>query len=188
MKKKPPRERRDKSVESLQEREAKKTKPEKPKPKIIRLRDPNAPQRLVSRDTIYYKFLESYKNLPLKKLGFTFILILLGGVGSAVFGARNANIQTEINRASNELRTIHAENFAAESQLSERYTFFEIERIASERLGMSVPEPSQIITISVPRVGGVTLNTDDHVLPQHNYFWDDVKNFVSGIFNQIFGG
>ncbi|MCL2578350.1 MAG: hypothetical protein FWE27_09970 [Defluviitaleaceae bacterium] len=142
---------------------------------------------LVSKDTIYQK-IEPVKNFPWLKLTITFILILIGGLSSVMFEARNANIKTEIAGKERDLRNLQHDIFVREAELRERYTFDEIERIATERLGMSFPDASQVILINVPRIGGVTLNTDEHVLPRHNYFWEDASNFLSGIFNQIFGG
>jgi len=145
-------------------------------------------QILVSKDTIYHKYVQSFKNFPWFKLTVTFLLILLGGIGSAMFQARNANIRTEISSVERELRDLHADIFRREAELRERYTFEEIERAATERLGMAFPDASQIIHINVPRIGGVTLNTAEYALPRHNYFWEDVRNFMSGIVDQIFGG
>ncbi|MCL2225279.1 MAG: hypothetical protein FWB96_09980 [Defluviitaleaceae bacterium] len=145
-------------------------------------------QILISNDTVYQKSVQSVKNFPWKKLTVTFLLIFLGGIGSAWFQARNADIQTDINAAERRLAVYHEENFVRESELRVRYTFDEIERIATERLGMSFPDASQVILINVPRIGGVTLNTADYALPGRNYFLEDVTNFFSGLFNQIFGG
>lgn len=186
---------RPRQVPTLKEREKirmaekpkKDKKDKKPQGKIL-LFNPNAPQKLVAKDTIYYKYMESLKSFPLKKLAITFFIILIGGIGSAAFQARNTTIQTEINRAEREFRAYQTENFRLESQLQERYTHYEIERMATERLGMSFPDPSQVVNIYVPRIGGVTLNTDEYVLPRHNYFWQDMRNFLLGILNQIFGG
>ncbi|MCL2456828.1 MAG: cell division protein FtsL [Defluviitaleaceae bacterium] len=168
---------------------AKKLKRAVKKNKISRA-NPNAP-RVMENKTARARFIiykEHYKNFPWKKLTFTFLLVLLGGIGSVWFHARNSEMQLQINRAERELRNIHATNFTLDSQLQERYTHIEIERIASERLGMSAPDASQIINIFVPRVGGVTLNNAEEILPRHNYFWDDVSVFFSDFFNKIFGG
>jgi len=190
------RRKRVRQVPSLKEREKEREQkraaerpPEQKKPmgKVIPF-DPNAPIVLVTKNTIFTVYRESIKNFPWVRLGITFIIILIGGIGSAAFQARNANIQRDINRATRQLRDYQDSNFALEQQLQERYTFYEIERIATERLGMSHPDASQIVNIYVPRVGGVTLNTADYALPQHNYFWNDVSNFFSGLFNSIFGG
>jgi hypothetical protein len=145
-------------------------------------------QIFVSKDTVYQKSVQSAKNFPWKKLTVTFALILLGGIGSALFQARNANIRTEIRQAERRLGAYQSENFVRAAELRERYTFEEIERIATERLGMSFPDASQVILIDVPRIGGVTLNTAEYALPRRNYFREDVTRFVSGIMNQIFGG
>jgi len=135
-----------------------------------------------------YKYIEPIKNFPWFRLSVTFALIFIGGISSAAFQARNANIRTEITGAERELRDLQQSIFVREAELRERYTFDEIERIATERLGMFFPDASQVIHINVPRIGGVTLNTDEDVLPRHNYFWEDFSAFVIGMFNQIFGG
>lgn len=153
----------------------------------FRLRDENAPMKLESKDTVFIVYRERLKNFPWKKLTITFVVIMLGGIGSAVFQARNANIQNDIARAERTLREYQNANFEMTSRLQERYTFYEIERLAAERLGMAFPDPSQIVNIEVPRVGGVTLNTVDYALPQQNYFWRDIRSFFSGIINSIFG-
>jgi cell division protein FtsL len=150
--------------------------------------NPNAPKVLVSKDSRFIIYREALKNFPWKKLTFTFIIILLGGVGSAATQARIANTENEIVRAERELRSYRAGIAEMNSRLLERYTFVEIERIAAERLGMSFPDASQIINIYVPRVGGVMLNTADYALPQHNYFWHDIRTFFTGLMNRIFGG
>ncbi|MCL2197902.1 MAG: hypothetical protein FWB80_03160 [Defluviitaleaceae bacterium] len=187
---------RERELPTLKEREEQKqmqaqakaeSTKKKPRGTILPF-DPNAPVKLVSKTRVYIVSREALQSFPWKKLAFTFFVILICGVGSAAFQARNTNIQTEINRLDRELRTINADNFALESRLQDRSTFAEIERIATERLGMSFPDASQVRNIYVPRVGGVTLNTADYALPQHNYFWNDVREFLTGFFNQLFGG
>ncbi|MDR0272006.1 MAG: hypothetical protein LBI27_01620 [Clostridiales bacterium] len=183
---------RPRTVASLAEREKEREKtrppkPEPPKPRGKLLRFPNAGKILVTRDTRFIEYRENIKNFPWKKLTFTFFIIFIGGIGSTAFHALNANIQNEINLAEREIRVLQEENVALNARLHERYTFSEIERIASEQLGMSFPDASQIIEIDVPRVGAVTLNASEHALPQQNYFWNDVSNFFSGIRDRIFG-
>jgi len=189
------RESRRRNVPALQEREkvrpARLPRPNENKPKLEVLPfNPNAPQIFVSKktNTVYTKYTESLKNFPWVRLAITFLIVLVGGVGSAWLQAHNARIQRAITQSEIELREYQSLNIALESLLQEHYTFYEIERIAIDRLGMSFPDPAQIINIYVPRVGGVTLNTADYAMPQHNYFWNDVGNFLSGILNRIFGG
>ena len=149
---------------------------------------PGKVQVFVSQDAVYQKSVQSIKSFPWKKLTVTFALIFFGGIGSAWFQAEHRNIQRDIDRAKITLRDLNKENDIREAERRERYTFDEIERIATERLGMSFPDASQVIYINVPRIGGVTLNTDEHVLPKHNYFFEDVSNFLSGLSNRVFGG
>jgi cell division protein FtsL len=179
---------RPRQVPPLNEREKERelTRPKIPD-NVIPI-DPNAPQRLESRTKIFIVYAERLRNFPWKKLTVTFLVILFGGIGSAWFQARNSNIEQEITVARRNLTSIEATNVTLDSQLQSRYTHIEIERIASERLGMAAPDISQIISIYVPRLGGVTLNTAEDVLPQHNYFWNDVSDFFAEFFNRIFGG
>ena len=187
MKKKRPA--RPRTVPSLAEREKLRTpkEPPKPKGKILPF-NPNAPKILETADTRFIEYRERLRNFPWKRLSFTFILILAGGVGSAAFQARNASIQNEINRTEREIRQYQMDISTLGSQLQERYTFSEIERIALEQLNMSYPDASQIVNIHVPRIGGVTLNTAEYALPRQNYFWNDISAFFSELFNNVFGG
>ncbi|MCL1843839.1 MAG: hypothetical protein FWF79_08500 [Defluviitaleaceae bacterium] len=174
-----------------QEREAERLKLRPAPPprlgKMLPFRDPNAPKKLESKDTIFIIYRNKLRKFPWKKIAFTMILILIGGIGSAVTQARIANTRNYIIQAERDLWYYRAGNITLSSRLDERYTLYEIERRALE-LGMSFPDPSQIIEIYVPRVGGVTLNTADYALPRHNYFREEIRNFLSGIINQIFGG
>lgn len=179
LKKKP----RPRTVAPLQEREKDRPKPEE---KVIPFNS-NAPKILVTRTERFTVVGEKFKNFPWKLLTVTFIIILLGGIGSATFQAFNADIRREITRSERQLRDYRNANFALEQNLQERYTRYEIERMATA-LGMTHPDPSQVISIYVPRVGGVTLNVAEYALPRHNYFWNDVREFLGGLVNQIFGG
>ncbi|MCL1877343.1 MAG: hypothetical protein FWF80_00630 [Defluviitaleaceae bacterium] len=148
--------------------------------------DPNAPKILETRTQRFTDVREAFKTFPWMRLTITFLIILVGGIGSAAFAARNADINREVSRAEQQLRDYRNLNFALEQSLLERHTFDEIERGAIA-LGMVHPDPSMIIPIHVPRVGGVTLNTADYALPRHNYFWNDARDFLGGIINQLFG-
>ena len=76
-----------------------------------------------------------------------------------------------------------------ESQIGGNYTLEEIEYIAIMRLGMTPPDPSQIIEINVPRQSHVEFNRSEHTLSgRENYFWLDIRNFISGALDRIFGG
>ncbi|MCL1883633.1 MAG: hypothetical protein FWF81_07785 [Defluviitaleaceae bacterium] len=151
------------------------------------MQDPDSPYILETRDKRFTIYRDRIRNFPWLRLSITFAIILIGGVGSAWFQARNTNLGREIILAERELQTYANANFGLNSELQELYTSYEIERIARERLGMSHPDASQVININVPRVGSVTLNVDEHALPQQNYFWNNVSNFLSGLLGQIFG-
>ncbi|MCL1844707.1 MAG: hypothetical protein FWF77_02275 [Defluviitaleaceae bacterium] len=148
--------------------------------------DPNAPKIFETQNQRFTDAREAFRNFPWIRLTVTFLIILLGGIGSAAFAAQNTEINRDIARAERQLRDYINLNFTLEQQLLERYTFDEIERGAIE-LGMIHPDPALIIPIYVPRVGGVTLNTADYVLPGHNYFWHDARDFLGQLLNSIFG-
>jgi len=150
--------------------------------------DPGKPRVRVTRTQRFIIATEAFRNFPWMRLTITFLIILLGGVGSSAFAARNADVNREIGRAERVLRNYQNANFALEQHFHERHTFYEIERIAVERLGMTHPDPAQVFHINVPRIGEVTLNTAEYALPRHNYFWQESREFLGGLINEIFGG
>jgi len=121
-------------------------------------------------------------------MGITLVLILVGGLSGAVAAAQITNTEREINAARNLRTHYQGLNVTLREQVSDRYTNYEIERIASERLGMARPDPSQVIEIYVPRHSYVVLNTADYIMPQENYFLQEIMTFLTGITNRIFGG
>jgi len=110
----------------------------------------------------------------------TLVLIFAVALGSALTFANIASVESQIVRARNDRMRYQQATMALRDQASERYTREEIERIARERLGMTWPDPSQIIEIYVPRQSYVVLNTDEDVLPGQNYFWQGIVSFITG--------
>lgn len=148
---------------------------------------PGAPRKLVRHDAVFTIYDEK---IPISwgYMMVTFLLILVGGLGTALIQAHIANTNRDIRVAQRELRAYRDTTFALESQLEGMYTWGEIERIASERLGMAVADPAQIINIYVPRQSGVVLNTDFDAIPSENYFWQEITGFFRDIVDRIFGG
>jgi len=115
------------------------------------------------------------------------LLLAFGGVLSTILvSAHIAQTELQITSARSDRVAYQARNISKRQQIDERYTTYEIERLASERLGMSRPDPAQIIEIYVPRHSYVVLNTAEYALPRQNYFWQDLQSFVSGIFGRLF--
>ena len=133
-------------------------------------------------NTRYFKPRELFIGFPWRFLAITLVIVMVGGVGLAATQARIVYTQRYIAAAEQQLMGVQSEIIVLRENLAERYTHYEIERIASERLGMSMPDPAQIFDIYVPRVGGVVMNIADYAIPRHNYFWEEIVNFISGIF------
>jgi cell division protein FtsL len=121
-------------------------------------------------------------------LVFTIILIFLGALGSAAAAAHMANTRREINRVQQALNTQLDANATLASQMPQPYTTSEIERIASERLGMARPDPSQIIYIHVPPISHVVLSPDAYIPAPAPSIWVELRVFFTAVFNRVFGG
>ena len=115
-------------------------------------------------------------------------IVFLGAIGSAFSYAQIHSLQREIQQTRVAINTQLMVNNELESQLSiaERYTREDIERLASERLGMSEPDPSQIIYFIVPPVSSVSMNTYIPQPPSANYFWQEVVAFFNAARERLF--
>jgi len=131
------------------------------------------------------------KTRPLKsswRMIFSLVLILMGGLASALAASQITSIQRQLDSSRGQLRAQHEINTALARQLETHYTLDEIETRARE-LGMDMPESSQIFYINVPRLGYTIMNTSDDIfLPTQNYFLQDIWAFITGLYNRIFGG
>jgi len=117
------------------------------------------------------------------------LLLAFGGILSTVLASAHiAQTEMQITAARSSRVSYQSTNINLRQMVEERYTTYEIERLASERLGMSRPDPAQIIEIYVPRHSYVVLNTAEYALPRQNYFWQDIQGFISGFFSQFFRG
>jgi len=97
---------------------------------------------------------------PLKMI-FTIILILAGGIGIVLSNAVIYDTQVETNQLRRELAAQRENNAAVRTEITQRYTLNEVERIAKEKLDMNKPDASQIIYINVPKQSHVVLNDED---------------------------
>ncbi|MCL2286437.1 MAG: hypothetical protein FWC32_08755 [Firmicutes bacterium] len=119
---------------------------------------------------------------------FTVALIFSCALIITLAQAQIMGMERQISQSEGRIRALSNENLDLSSRLTGRYTLEEIEYIATSRLGMIPPDPSQIIEIYVPPHSNVILNRAEHLLPRENYFWMDIRTFVSGLFNRFFGG
>jgi len=118
----------------------------------------------------------------------TVVIVFICAMFIVLTHAQITSVERQIAQYTNELRELSSENLTLDSRLGGRYSLEEIEYIATTRLGMIHPDPSQIIEIYVPPHSNVTLNRAEHLLPRENYFWLDIRTFASELMNRIFGG
>ena len=160
----------------------------KPQGKVLQFRNKKVPVQLLRRNENLIIYYDQLRNMLSFELLATLMVIAFAALFATAVHATNTNVQMEINRAQRDLRIYQEANAALNSMLSDRYTAVEIERMATERLGMMFPDPSQVINIEVHRQGGVMMNVTDYLVPQENYFWQDILAFLRGLLDRIFGG
>ena len=148
----------------------------------------NSPRIRIRGDARFIIYVNQLRDIFSWQLVVSLLLVLVGGLGTLAIHVHVANVENQIFHARSALQQAQIDIFTLESLLDERYTDFEIEWIATERLGMNFPDPSQIIEIYVPRQGGITLNTIMHEPPPENYLAVELRHFLAGILNRIFGG
>jgi len=140
--------------------------------------------KIRKRGNVYYLFHKEHRRISWR-LVVALLFVFLGGVGSAVSYAQIFSLQRQIRISSNELTAQQETNRSLDADVAGRYTRDEIERRARE-LGLSEPDPSQIIYFYAPQQSHVTITYNAH-LPQENYFWQGIVAFVNGVIERIFG-
>ena len=148
----------------------------------------NVPTIRIRDDARFIIYMSQFKDFFSWQMVVSLIIILMGGIGSLTIHAHVTSLESQINIARNDLQQAQVDVFTLESRLDERYSESEIHWIAVDRLGMSFPDPSQVIEINVPRQGGATLNTIMREEPAENYLWNDITSFFRGIIETVFGG
>ena len=144
-----------------------------------RKRDQSVPGTTIrKRGNVYYLFHKERRRIPWRII-IALFLVFLGGVGSAISYAQIHRVQRDIRLSINALTAQEEINFSLMADTTERYTHEEIERRARE-LGLGEPDPSQIIYFYAPRYSHVVI-ANDPLLPQENYFWQGIMDFINGI-------
>lgn len=114
-------------------------------------------------------------------------VVVICSIGIVLTHAQIAGIERQITISRNRLNAIIEQNRTAELDIGGHHTLEEIEYIAIMHLGMAPPDASQIIEINVPAQSHVEFNRNIDVLPRENYFWTDMRNFINGILDRVFG-
>jgi len=116
------------------------------------------------------------------------LVIFVCAVVAVTTQVQISGMERQIASSNRQLDNLMIANETVYSQISAYYTLDEIEYFAISRLGMIHPDPSQIIEIYVPRQNNAEFNADAHLLPTENSLWRDVRTFLNGIFDRMFGG
>ena len=148
----------------------------------------NMPLIRVRKDARFIVYVNQFKDIFSWQIIVSLLIVLIGGLGSLAIHAHVTYVENQINMSRRRLQQAQIDVFTLQSRLEERYTDAEIEWIAIDRLGMNFPEPAQIIEINVPRQGGATLNTVKRDVPVENYIANEIRYFITGVLNRIFGG
>jgi len=154
---------------------------------FARLRN-NIP-RVTKKGNIFYVLDDSRGQYKIPRpLIISIVVIFVCAIVTVATQVYISSLERQIASANAHLTRIEASNEALLSQIGVHYTDNRIEEIAITRLGMIFPDQSQIIEIYVPRISHVEFNTAQHFLPSENYFWRDIRTFLSGMLDRIFGG
>lgn len=154
------------------------------RPVQVKNLDPNTKVR--KQGNVYYMFHKTRRRVPLRLI-VALIIVFFGAIGSAYTYAQIHSVQRETEVARQRLNNQRVANSNLESLITRNYTREEIEALASERLGMGPPDPSQIIYFHVPHQSGVMLSTYTPApQPTENYFWQAIVSFFRNMRDRIF--
>ena len=102
--------------------------------------------------------------------------------------AQLTNVERQIAITRQQILEVQESTTALSTQIGVRYSLDEIAFIAFTELGMTPPDSSQIVDINVPPLSHVVLGTSDNLLASDSHFWSDMRIFIGGILDRIFGG
>lgn len=115
------------------------------------------------------------------------LVILCGCIVAIIWSnAANAGINAEISVANNTIAAYQRRNMALSEEIGGRYTLDHVQYVASNHLGMTFPDASQIINIHVPRQSHVVLNTGTAQL--HSQQPSGIRGLAANLRQRIFGG
>ena len=137
------------------------------------------------RGKIYFMYHKRRWRVPWR-LCISLVVIFICGLGVTVSFARIHSLERQITQTRARLDSQIETNVSLEATAVGRYNREMIEMRARE-LGLSEPDPSQIIYFYTPHLASHVVSTYDRVLPQENYFWQGIRDFFSGIVDRIFG-
>lgn len=148
----------------------------------------NMPVIRIRGNTRFIIYANQFRDFFTWQLVATLVIILLGGLAVLAVHAYVTGVESQIVSARNRLMRYQQDVFTLEAQLDKQFSNEEVEEIASDVLGMHFPDPTQVIEIHVPRLGGATLNTIMRDAPDDEYVADGLLSFIAGVLNRVFGG
>jgi len=116
------------------------------------------------------------------------LLVFICAMVIVLTHAQLTNVDRQIASARRDIQEVRDSSTAISTQIGVRYSLDEIAYIAFTEFNMTPPDPAQIIDIDVPRLSHVVLSTSDNLLSHDSYFWSDMRIFIAGILDRIFGG
>jgi len=143
---------------------------------------------IYKRGNVFFVVTKGQSYRPSKNFVISVVVIFACALMVVLGNAQITGVETQTFQANRRLQGLMDENFALETQLTRHYTTDQIRYLAFMRLGMTDPDPSQIIEINVPRQNHVMFNTAEEILPQENSFWTDLGIFFSGVLDRLIGG
>jgi len=107
------------------------------------------------------------------------LLFFLGMISMAVFQAQIMDEQAQIKNSGAALYSLTQANNQLSADISNNYNLATIEKIATEKLGMSKPNPSQIIHISVPPSSYVEQCQPPQTDVSDNSLWQKITSLAA---------
>lgn len=123
-------------------------------------------RRKKARNKTKFIFLENVYTKVSKETYLMLTVLFCGSLCMLMLGALVTNKRITVTGLQNKLKTAQEANLALSVEIAESYDEKEIERIATEVLGMSKPKPYQYFHINVPK--------DDRII-QYNTSEREVK-------------
>jgi len=133
-----------------------------------------------------YEDKKNWLRLPMQVIA-TSMVVFACAMIIVLFNGQITGTERELTVANSDLRALQETNRNLESQIGGNYTLEEIEFYAFTQLGMTLPDPAQVIEINIPRQSHAMLSTQEFLPPAENFLWQDVSTFVRGLFNRLFG-
>ena len=138
--------------------------------------EPNKPKLTRWGTTVYANHKVDKKYRVPRGIIAVVVVFFLGALASAVPFSRITVVNRQIATAQRDINIMRANNRTMRAQIAERFSLDEIERIATTRLGMTRPDPAQVLYIYVPPQSHVMLNMNEPIV-QENYFWQEILGF-----------